>query len=210
MAVFFVAMGPVVARADTAGLTALNETELAAVSGQQGVLINISLRNNVDASNAPIACTVLVGTPNPCRFGLQFGTNAASPWLMLKEYYGTFQVKDLRLDVGFLPLTSTAYADASRFKSVAGTCLLSTADCLPHGTATTSFPVIKFTYPDAEGAGIYNDFLSFLNIGRVWLENNYTLDSTLNSTLGVRMSDSSALNAAAKMRFVGTGYVYGF
>jgi len=38
----------------------------------------------------------------------------------------------------------------------------------------------------------------------------YNRDTSLNSVLGVRMSDSSALNASARMRFLGTGYVYGF
>lgn len=212
------------AHAGAADLTPLSEAELADVSGQQGVLINLFLRNNVNASNAPMGCSApasVPATPNPCRLGLEFaGAASTGKWLMLKEFYGTFQVKDLRMDATFLPASNTTYWNVDRFDSqgadlVAGcgaTPLLPA--CNPKGLAA-----IKFSYPGVDAPGTYDDFLSYLNIGRVWLEADaagppvvpgYQRDTSLNSFIGVRMSDSRMVNEPAHTRFVGDGYVYGF
>ncbi len=192
-------------------LEALDDGALAEVRGQQGVLLNIKLRNNVDASNTPIGCTAAVGTPNPCRMGLEFAARAGT-WLMLKEYYGIFQLKNLRLDTTFLP-ANTSYYNSSRFRDGSNNCLL--PSCNP-----SSRPAIKMGFPGTDGTAVYDDFLSFMNIGRLWLEfdtavepagtRGFMRDTSLNSVMGSRMSDSGALNAAAKMRFMGTAYVYGF
>lgn len=189
----------------------LSEDELADVSGWQGVLLEINLRNNVSASNTPIGCTAVVGTPNPCRLGIEFTANSDT-WLMLKEFYGTFELKELRMDAATLPATNTAYYDPARFRDSAGTNLIP-------GANPASDPAVMLSYPGADAQGTYNDFLSFMNIGRTWLEfgttspsitPGYNRDTSLNSVLGVRMSDSSALNASSRMRFLGTGHVYGF
>ena len=188
---------------------------MSGINGQQGVLINLNFRNNVDASNTPIGCTAVVGSPNPCRFGLEFAARAGK-WVMLKEYYGTLQIKNLRMDAGFLPPTATAYANTTRFQDGSGNCLLAGAPgCSPAG-----LPAVLMSYPDADAPAVYDDLLRFLNIGRVWIESDtavepagtrgFNRDTTLNSMMGVRMSDSSALNASARMRFRGTAYVYGF
>lgn len=199
------------------GMAALSETELATVSGQQGVLVNLLLRNNVDAGNAPIGCTAVVNSPNPCRFGLEFA-DRADTWLMFKEFYGTFQIKDLRMDATTLPASNTIYWDVNRFDSNDGVAGCGATPLLP-ACNPKSLTTMKFTYPGADAPGTYDDFLSFLNIGRVWLEfkstptagvDGYLKDTSLNSVLGVRMSDTSALNASAKIRFRGTGYVYGY
>lgn len=199
------------------GMAALSEAELADVNAQQGVLLNLFLQNNVaGASNTPIGCTAAVPTPNPCRMGLSFPDNPDT-WLMLKEFYGTFQIKDLRMDAGFMPAANTAYHDVNRFDgdTVAG---CSATPLIP-ACNPAGMNAIKFSFPSSNDANpaVYDDFLSFLNIGRVWLEKDivagapgYQQDTSLNSFLGVRMSDSRALNAPAQMRFVGTGYVYGF
>lgn len=191
-------------------LVPLSEGEMATISGGHGLLLDIDLRNNVSASNTPIGCTPAVGTPNPCRLGLEFAARAGV-WLMFKEFYGTFEMNDLRLDAGFLPGANTPYFNSTRFQDTAGNCLI--AGCNPG-----SDPAILLTYPGADAQGTYNDFLSFMNIGRTWLEFDtaapvtpgYMRDTSLNSVFGVRMSDSSALNASSRMRFLGTGYVYGF
>lgn len=197
---------PTLAAAGDAEL--LSDSELAEVDGRQGVLLNLSLRNNVDANNAPIGCTVAIGTPNPCRLGLEFAARNGV-WLMLKEFYGTLKIVDMRLDAGFLPGTATAWRDTTRFQDSAGDCLI--PSCNP-----SSRPTVLVTYPNADAPATYNDFLSFLNIGRTWLEFDnggtpgYQRDTSSNSVFGVRMSDSATLNGPARMRFRGTGYVYGF
>lgn len=197
------------ARADLSGLS---ETELADVVGQQGVLLNLSLRNNVDAALAPIGCTATVGAPNPCRLGLEFAARAGT-WLMLKEFYGTLQLRNLRLDIELMPTAGTGFGDPSRFDANGNAGC--TSPLLP-GCSPAGRPALKLSYPDADSPGSYDDMLSFLNIGRVWLEFDsagtpgYQLDTSLNSAFGVRMSDSRALNAPAQFRFLGKGYVYGF
>lgn len=191
-------------------MVALSEEEMADVSGWQGVLLEINLRNNVSASNTPIGCTAVVGTPNPCRLGIEFTANSDT-WLMLKEFYGTFELRELRMDAALLPATNTGYYDPARFRDGSGN------DLIP-GANPASDPAIMLGYPGADAQGTYSDFLSFMNIGRTWLEfgttspvtPGYNRDTSLNSVLGVRMSDSSALNASSRMRFLGTGYVYGF
>lgn len=193
------------------GLTPLSESELAGINGQQGVLFNLGFRNNVDAANAPIGCNAVVNTPNPCRLGLEFAARAGK-WLMLKEYYGTLHVRDLRMDAGFLPGSPSAYSNTSRFMDASGNCLLNGAT----GCSPVNQPAVLLSYPGTDAPAVYDDVLSFLNIGRVWIEfddgatQGFARDTSLNSAFGVRMSDSSALNAAARMRFRGTGYVYGF
>lgn len=203
-----------------ADMTPLSESELSGVSGQQGVLINLFLRNNVDASNTPIGCTAPASVPataNPCRLGLEFAARGGK-WLMLKEFYGTFQVKDLRLDGATLPGTNTSYWDANRFDINDGVAGCSATPLLP-ACNPKSLSAMVFTYPGTDAPGTYDDFLSYLNIGRVWLEFDaagppvvpgYQRDTSLNSFLGVRMSDSRMINEPAHTRFVGTGYVYGF
>lgn len=196
---------------DDRGMSPLSESEMQDVSGQQGVLFDITLRNNVNASNAPIGCTVAIGVPNPCRVGLEFAARAGVT-LMLKEFYGTLEINDLRLDAGFMPSGNTLYYNPARFRDANGT------DLIP-GANPASDAAILFTYPGIDAAGTYNDLLSFMNIGRTWLEFDstvapvtpgYNRDTSLDSVLGVRLADSSGLNAAARMRFLGTGYVYGF
>lgn len=191
-------------------LEPLSDWEMALADAQQGVLIELNLRNNVNASNTPIGCTVAVGTPNPCRLGIEFG--AGDTWLMLKEFYGTLQIREIRMDAAFLPATNTAYYNPARFRDAAGNDLIA-------GANPASDPAIQLTYPGADAQNTYDDMRSFLNIGRTWLEfdttvapitRGYMRDTSTNSVLGMRMADSSALNAAAKMRFLGTGYVYGF
>lgn len=199
-------------RSAQAELSRLSDTDLADVAGQQGMLLNLNLRNNVDAGLAPMGCTAVVGTPNPCRMGLEFAARAGT-WLMLKEFYGTLQLKDLRIDIGLMPGTATAYANPARFDATGSAACTSPLlpSCSPAGR-----PALTLTYPGADGPATYDDMLSFLNIGRTWLEFDnagtpgYARDTSLNSAFGIRMSDSRALNAPAHIRFLGKAYVYGF
>lgn len=198
-------------------LSMLDDTALSDVRGSHGVLLDVGLRNNVDASGAPIGCAAVVNSPNPCRLGLEFAARNGV-WLMLKEYYGTLEIRNMRLGVGFLPNADTAWKDENRFKDASGTCLILVPGCTARSTATVSYPVIHVTYPASDDSDptVYDDLHSFLNIGRTWLEYDsgttpgYQRDTSTNSVFGVRMSDSRALNHAADIRLRGTGYVFGF
>lgn len=215
------------------GLTPLSDSELSATDARQGVLLNLSLLNNMTRDGMGVLqrdsqCSEAI-RPNPCRMGLEIAQR--DTWLMLKEFYGSLQIKDLRMDAGFLPAPATGYQNYSRFRDAAGNCLLSgnPANCNPAGLAAiqASYPSTKTSPPS-----VYDDVLSFMNIGRTWLEyscgpsgtgntlcatatEGYMRDTPAtptpsNSVFGVRLSDSRALNEPAHMRFRGTAYVFGF
>lgn len=202
------------------GLVALSDHELAAQDAREGVLLNLSLLNNMTRTAGGTLvpdsqCTASI-TANPCRMGLEIAQ--AGTWFMAKEFYGSLQIKDLRMDSGFLPATATGFQNYERFKDKDGasaTCLLSgnSTNCNPAGMVA-----IQTSYPGSNDAApsVYDDVLSFMNIGRTWLEftsgttEGFMNDTTTNSAFGVRLSDSSALNAPAHMRFRGTAHVFGF
>ena len=198
-------------------LSPLSEAEMADVDGRQGVLVNLRLLNNMSRDTGgnlvrDAGCTAAT-MPNPCRLGLEVAQ--AGTWLMLKEFYGSLQIKDLRMDTGFLPATASGFQNYNRFRDAAGNCLLAgnPADCNPAG-----LPAIRTSYPSSNDAlpAVYDDVLSFMNVGRAWLEFDtggtpgYMRDTSPNSAFGVRLSDSRAFNAPAQMRLRGNSYVFGF
>lgn len=206
------------ATSTTNGLQPLDDDAMASTVGMQGIMFDIALRNNVNASNTPINCTVSVPTPNPCRLGLNFvgvPTSISSAWLMFKEYYGTLFLNSIKLDVAFLPATNTSYNDSNRFKDSSGNCLVT-------GCNPTNYNSMWFYYPlaTARAAATYNDMVTFLNIGRMAIEFNdttttpvtpgYMRDTTTNAVVALRLSDSGSTNGAAQARFDGNAYVYGF
>ncbi len=199
------------------GMLPMNDAELADAAGRQGILLDIAVRNNVDAANNPIGCTPSVGTPNPCRLGLQF-VGRETVWLMFKEFYGTLNLKDIQMDVAFLPTTNSGFRNTARFQDSAGVCLIPLVGgiCTPEG-----YFALGFRYPQAAARtpGTYADLTSFLNVGRIALEFNvvgppvvegYMRDTSLNSVVSLRMSDSGSVNGAAQMRVDGNAYLYGF
>jgi hypothetical protein len=205
--------------AQAEGLVALNDQEMAAQDAREGVLLNLSLLNNMtrNSSGALVPdsqCTASI-TANPCRMGLEIAQRGT--WFMAKEFYGSLQIKDLRMDSGFLPTTPSGFQNYERFKDkdTGGNCLLSgnPAGCNPAGMAA-----IQAGYPSSNDLTptVYDDILSFMNIGRTWLEftngptEGYMRDTSPNSVFGIRLSDSRALNEPAHMRFRGTAYVFGF
>lgn len=206
--------------AQAGGLVALSDNELSEQDAREGVLINLSLLNNMTRNGSGTLqpdgqCSANIN-PNPCRMGLEIAQKGT--WFMAKEFYGSLQIKDLRMDSGFLPTVATGYQNYARFRDTAGDCLLSgnPSNCNPAGLAA-----IQASYPSsADGTpSVYDDVLSFMNIGRTWLEftsgtspviEGYMKDTTTNSAFGVRLSDSRALNEPAHMRFRGTAHVFGF
>ena len=188
------------------GLEPLQDNELQLISGGDAIQLTVRLRNNVDDSNNPIGC--VPGTLNPCRLGLEF-TDREGKWLMLKEFYGTIAIEDMRLQGATLSTSNSSYRDISRFEAPDGTCLLS--GCSPNGLTA-----IMLTYPNAKGAGEYNDMTTFLNIGRMALEFDdsgtpgYMLDNNPGSALAFRVSDSGSTNGSMQMRFDGSALIYGF
>lgn len=208
--VFLVVSWPACATGSGPSMAMLSDDDMSNVTGAEGIMLELKLRNNVDAVFAPIGCTPVVGTPNPCRMGLEFAARSGI-WLMLKEFYGTLHLKDIRLDAATLP-GNTSHNNPARFVDANGTCLFG-GTCNPAGE-----PAILAAYPAADVQGTYDDLVTFLNIGRTWLEFDatspyvpgYNRDTTLDSALSIRMADSGVLHSPAEMRFWGNAYVFGF
>lgn len=218
--------------------TALSDAEMEEVNAQHGVILDLLLLNNVTDTFLP-KCVVAVGTPNICRLVLEF-ENRPGAYLMFKEYYGTLQLKEIRMDAAVFG-SNTVYVNNNRFTDITGTiCLIpgkALASCNPANT-----PAIQFTYPGTDAQATYDDMHSLLNIGRVWIEYDvgapcsgasststncgYNRDTTLNSAYSLRLADASGTtlvpdpdnppdfklsnNTPAKMRYWGTAYVFGF
>lgn len=185
-------------------LEPVSDDELATVTGAEGVQLTLRLRNNIDESGSPIGCTGLL---NACRMGLEF-SGREGIWLMLKDYYGTLEINDIRLEGDVLG-AATSYADPDRFLSLTGDCLVD--DCDPSG-----LQAVRVSYPANKDPGEYNDLNLLVNIGRTALEFDdgttpgYMLDNAGGSVLGFRMADSAALNAPSRSKFMGDAYVFGF
>jgi len=173
----------------------LNDSELQSVSGGDAIQLTLRLRNNVGEDNSPD--TACGGTPDPCRLGLEFVAREGN-WLVLKDFYGSLAIEDVRLEGAFLSNTGSSYRDLSRFEDADGNCLLS--PCNPDG-----LPAIQLDYPFAKGPGEYQDMHTFLNIGRMAVE----IDNP-GSALAFRMSDSGSTNGDMQMRFDGRAFLYGF
>jgi hypothetical protein len=186
----------------------LDDGDLSAISGAEGVQLTLRLRNNVDSAGNPMGCS---GILNPCRMGLEF-SGREGIWLMLKDYYGVLAINDIRLESAILPVGNTVHVDFSRFLANDDTtCLI--AGCNPAGMLA-----VRVTYPFSKAAGQYEDFSLLVNIGRTALEYDdsitstpgYMRDNATGSVLGFRMADSQALNAPSRSRFDGAAYVFGF
>ena len=193
-------------KAQAESMIPMADHELQSVSGGDAVQLTLRFRNNVDENNVPdMACG---GTPDPCRLGLEFVAREGN-WLVMKDFYGSLAVEDIRFEGAFLSNSSSPYRDLSRFEDADGNCLLS--PCNPDG-----LPAILVDYPFAKGPGDYQDLHAFVNIGRMAVEVDdgttpgYLLDNNPGSALAFRMSDSGSTNGDMQMRFDGRAFLYGF
>ena len=186
-------------------LELVQDDDLAAVTGQEGMQLTLRLRNNVDENYNPLGCS---GPLNPCRMGLEF-SGREGIWLMLKDYYGYISFNSIRLDGTELPSAFTGWQDTDRFRGLDGSCLV--ALCDPRGLTA-----VQVRYPFSKGVGEYNDMVLLTNIGRTALEFDnggtpgYMRDAAAGSVLGFRTADSGGLNEPARARFDGSAYVFGF
>ena len=195
-------------------LEPMNDSELEAVSGGDAIQLTLRLRNNVGPDNSPLyqadGETLLCdpATYNLCRLGLQF-EGQDNTWLMLKEFYGSLLVEDMRLEGATLDSGGTIYRDLSRFQGSDGGCLIDS--CNPDGLAA-----IQVTYPFGKNPGEYSDLKTFLNIGRLAVEYDdgstpgYLQNQNAGSAFAYRISDSETPNGYMQMHFQGRAMIYGF
>lgn len=118
-----------------ADMELLEDADLVAVTGKEGVAVDLELRYNTDAVGAPLASmSSCAGNNNPCKFALNLnnrgtiGTDAE--WVVMKDFYALLKINSLRLDTGVTPGAATAYIDPGLGTATVGrfenptTCLL--------------------------------------------------------------------------------------
>lgn len=138
----------------------LEDSQMAAVTGQEGVALDLEFRVNADSNGDALdSVDNCQGLENPCNLALQFANrdSAGGEWLVLKDMYGVLRFNDLQLDGSRLPNGPSAYANPSRFQDQSGTCLI--ADCAPDDGLA-----LLLTFPETPG---FNADIEWrLNIGR--------------------------------------------
>lgn len=147
------------------GMQALDEEALGNVTGQEGIALDLELRQNADADGNPLAslgnCS---GVGNPCLLGVQFNnrTDLGGEWLMIKDFYGVIRMNDLWLDGADTPASASPYSNPGIFRNGAGDCLLnSQPGCIPNDV-----PALMMHFPGTY-ATFEEDIEIFLNIGRM-------------------------------------------
>lgn len=91
-------------KAQAESMIPMADHELQSVSGGDAVQLTLRFRNNVDENNVPdMACG---GTPDPCRLGLEFVAREGN-WLVMKDFYGSLAVEDIRFEGAFLSNSSS-------------------------------------------------------------------------------------------------------
>ena len=194
------------------GLVPVDDNELAGITGQEGIAIDLELRINADSSGTPLSslndCS---GAGNPCLLALQFGNRTAGggEWLAIKDLYGVMRLNDLQLDGTRLPSDSSDYANPSRFLSQDGVCLIDSnqapGSCTPNGTLAA-----EFSFP--ETGGFNSDIEWFLNVGRMSVqfgeEGYWAANDDGASFVGIRIADR--VNDVATIDVGGSIQLFGF
>ena len=185
----------------------LKDEQMANVTGQEGVALDLEFRVNADSDgNALASVSNCQGLANPCNLALQFANRdaAGGEWLVLKDMYGVLRFNDLQLDGSRLPALSSAFANPSRFEDQNGTCLLSN-DCTPNDSLA-----LLLTFP--ETAGFNADIEWRLNIGRAAVqfgpEGFLPANDNGGSFLGLAIGDT--VTDIARIDIDGGIQLYGF
>lgn len=205
------------------GLQSLDDADLADVSGQAGIAIDLQLQLNSDANGNPLAslssCT---GIGNPCRMAFQFHNRGSGggEWMVWKDLFGILKINSLWLDAGQTSGTASPYPDTvtnNRFMSSGGS-----PSCLPDSskTAATCYqgvlgkPMLAMQINQGNAGGLQ----LFLNLGRVSVEygaQGYNADLR-SPALGVLIGDVRGTDLAtptayaAQARVSGKIGLYGF
>lgn len=141
------------------GLQPLNDSQLSAITGRQGIAMDFEYAMNADYQGHPLDVDgkgKCVGAGNHCTLGITVNKHT-NMWVMMKDLFGVQRLNDFWIDAGELSDvvtkqsglkqvvngTSYALADPASFKDSAGNCLLTggTTGCLPSG-----LPALKMQY----------------------------------------------------------------
>lgn len=198
-------------------LESMEDAELSATMGQEGIGIQMELRINADQYGRALSSTnpgdrgMLAAnagdftncgsetnlTSTGCRLALKFANqnNDGGEWLVLKNFYGRLVMPLMYVDSGYTPVSASRYADLSRFRGKDGAPLLAS----PY-----NIPLVKFSFPkDIE---VWN-----LTVGGISMEHGATgyMNADSSSVGGLRISNS-VLDRPAAISLQGSIGIYGF
>lgn len=196
-------------------LESISDAELSSVSAQQGVALDLEFRMNTDANSAPLAslgnCTGTTAA-NKCKMAIHLNNrdSGGGEWLVLKDIYGSFIIKNLYIDAASLPAAASPYANDSSFLNQVGTvCLPDNGVAAGCAARLTSKPALSMSYPGS-ATTFESDVQWHLNIGRAAIEYGATgyNNDLRGSFMGVLVSDTT--QTRAKIDIDGKIQLYGF
>ena len=186
-------------------MAALSESDMADVSGQEGVAMNLEMAINANVSGAsvtPIACPANTAD---CRLALQFN-DRTDQWIVMKEYYGLIRLNKVWVDAANTPNAYTIYTNNG-------------AALNPYlaGYDPRNKPVVQLSYDHSSlgaATSFYGDAALFLNVSRMTMEfgsTGYLNNAVTGSALALRIADGpNGVNGAAQIRFDGKMQMSGF
>lgn len=206
----FCLIAPLLAASPLAALEPLADEHMAQVIAREGIAVDLTFRWNaqwnggaVSRIDCPTSAQAPNGTPD-CRLALQFN-DRDDTWLVLKDYYGVFQLDNVQLNAATTPAAASGFCDA---------------DCQarwPVGVDPDNQPVLQFSYRRdgiTADSAYYGDSVFFLNASRVTAEfgpQGYLNDAVSGSALGLRMADGpGGVNGPAQIRFDGQMQIFGY
>lgn len=179
-------------------LESMQDVELAAATGQEGIGLQMELRINADQYGNALTATntgdrgMLAANATDfancgsttnfsstgCRLALKFSNqnNNGGEWLVAKNFYGRIVMPLIYVDSGITPSAATSYVDLNRFKDKNGIPLLAS----PNG-----IPVVNISFP--KEIEVWN-----MTIGGLSMEHGATgyLNADSSSVGGIRISNS--------------------
>lgn len=189
---------PVVSVAAT--LQPIGDDALAEVTGQEGIIMGMTMNLNLDANANTLTSLANCKNTNLCNIALQFHNrnDNGGEWLVLKDVTISIKINDLYVDAAFTPVTPSPYADSSRFLSRTGGCLtdptLTAAGC---AAGVLDNPTVQFSFNGAYGT-FERDIEIYQRIGRMAVEygaTGYANDNN-GTFMGLLISDTTRQHAS--------------
>ena len=231
--VMLMALSPVFA------MQPLDDTDMAAINGREGVALALELRVNMTEDGRPlgvngapseygVSCS---GLNNPCRWALSFA-NRENVWLIFNGWSVAAKVNDILLDVvpemtlANVPGLNISMADDraathNRFFDVSGECMLSS--CTSVGdipAAIQGMPAMRLSTPSlslsydpntntSDGFTNTEIALNLEGLAAITAVDGYAA-SVPGTFLGAQIGDVEAGNNFTGWAFQGEVYVFGY
>ncbi|MCH8542854.1 MAG: hypothetical protein LAT61_04720 [Alcanivorax sp.] len=217
----------------------LDDTDMAGITGYEGVALALELRVNMSESGVPLGMagaaseygTSCIGINNPCRWALSFA-NRDNVWLVFNGWSLALRVNDIFLDVvpeltplsvpGFnLAMADDRVPSDNRFFNVNGECMLANCSVVSDiPTSIQGMPAMKLSTPATTlaydsstntSSGFTNTQVSLYldGVAAITAPDGYSAPVP-GTFMGAQIGDIQAGNNFAGWAFQGDVYVFGY